>query len=223
MFAENVLEKIQRNPVVVTVVIDDAADAAPLGRALRDGGISSVELTLRTPPAMEALGILREQFPEMTVGAGTVLTREQVRGLKDRGVEFGVAPGLNPNVLDEAKRTGLSFAPGVATPSDVERALELGCRVLKFFPAEPIGGLPYLTSMAAPYRHLGLRFMPLGGISRSNMRAYLDSPLIAAVGGSWIAPRKLIQAGDWTAIRQLAGEATEAARKSASKEETARA
>lgn len=221
MFQEDVLEKIKENPVVVTVVIDDAADAVPLGQALLDGGIKAIELTLRTPVAMESLSILRKQFPEMTIGAGTVLTREQVRGLKEIDAHFGVAPGLNPNVLDEAQKTGFPFAPGIATPSDIECALEFGCRILKFFPAEPIGGLPYLNSMVAPYRHLGLRFIPLGGVSQSNMRDWLDSPLIAAVGGSWIAPRNLIQAGDWAAIRQLAAEATATARKDHLNEEKA--
>ncbi len=211
MFQEDLLEKIKESPVIVTLVIDDAVDAVPVAKALLDGGIKTIELTLRTPAAIESMRMVREACPEMIVGAGTVLTRDQVRAVKEAGGVFGVAPGMNPNVLDEARKTGLSFAPGVATPSDIEGALEFGCRVLKFFPAEPMGGLPYLNSMVAPYRHLGLRFIPLGGVSQSNMRDYLDNPLIAAVGGSWIAPRNLIQAGDWDAIRQLAAEATETA------------
>jgi len=173
-----------------------------------ENGIGVMELTLRTPAALDALRAIREGVPEMVAGVGTVLTREQVREAKNAGAAFGVAPGLNRNVLDEAAKQGLPFAPGVATPSDIEAALEHGCRVMKFFPAEPSGGLAYLQSMAAPYLHLGLHFIPLGGLNEENLRAWLDSPLVCAVGGSWIAPRDLVRAKDWPEIGRRAEAAT---------------
>jgi len=144
----------------------------------------------------------------MTAGIGTILTPEQVREVVDAGAAFGVAPGTNPRVLEAAVGAGLSFAPGVATPSDIERALEFGCRMLKFFPAEPSGGIPYLKSMAAPYLHLNLEFMPLGGLNAGNMPDYLQSSLVAAVGGSWLARRPVIQDRDWHRITEQAREAT---------------
>jgi 2-dehydro-3-deoxyphosphogluconate aldolase/(4S)-4-hydroxy-2-oxoglutarate aldolase len=159
-----------------------------------------MELTLRTEAALDALASIRSAVPEMLAGVGTVLTPDQVRAVRDAGASFGVAPGLNRTVLDAARDADLPFAPGVATPSDIESALEYGCRVLKFFPAEPSGGLPYLKSMAAPYAHLGLRFIPLGGLNEDNLGEWLASPLVAAVGGSWIAPRELICTRDWTEI-----------------------
>jgi 2-dehydro-3-deoxyphosphogluconate aldolase/(4S)-4-hydroxy-2-oxoglutarate aldolase len=198
------LKMIGQNPVIAVLVVDEAADAVPLARTLMEGGISAMELTLRTPAALDALRRIREQVPEMTAGVGTVLTREQVREVKAAGAAFGVAPGLNRNVLDEAAKQNLPFAPGIATPSDIEAALECGCRVMKFFPAEPSGGLSYLESMAAPYQHLGLLFIPLGGLNEASLHNWLASPLVCSVGGSWIAPRKLIQDKNWAEIRKRA-------------------
>lgn len=193
-----------RCPVIAVLVVDEAADAVPLARTLLEGGISAMELTLRTPAALDALRMILAQVPEMTAGVGTVLTREQVRGVKAAGAAFGVAPGLNRNVMDEAEKQNLPFAPGIATPSDIEAALEFDCRVMKFFPAEPSGGLAYLESIAAPYQHLGLRFIPLGGLNEANLHHWLASPLVCSVGGSWIAPRKLIQEKNWAEIRKRA-------------------
>lgn len=193
-----------QSPVIAVLVIDDLADAVPLARTLLKSGIRSMELTLRTPCAVDALKAIRRDVPEMTAGIGTVLTREQVREIKSAGAAFGVAPGLNRNVLDEAQKQNLPFAPGIATPSDIETALEYGCRVMKLFPAEASGGLPYLNSMAAPYAHLNLRFIPLGGLSEDNLRGWLESPLVCSVGGSWIAPRTLIQEKNWEEIRRRA-------------------
>ncbi len=149
----------------------------------------------------------------MLAGVGTVLTPAQVADVHAAGAAFAVAPGTNPTVLQAAKEIGLPFAPGVATPSEIEQALELGCRILKFFPAEPIGGLPYLKSMATPYAHLGIRFMPLGGVNATNIVDYMKSPLVLGVGGSWIATKQTIAARDWDAITATAREATETARK----------
>jgi 2-dehydro-3-deoxyphosphogluconate aldolase/(4S)-4-hydroxy-2-oxoglutarate aldolase len=143
----------------------------------------------------------------MLAGMGTILSPGHVQAAWQAGAAFGVSPGTNPRVLQEAQRIGLPFAPGIATPSDLEVALELGCREVKFFPAEPIGGLAYLKSLAAPYAHLGIRFLPLGGITADNLASYLVEPMILAVGGSWIAPRQLILDQKWTAITHNAAEA----------------
>ena len=129
-----------------------------------------------------------------------------------RGLRFGVAPGTNPQVIEAAAEVGLPFAPGVANPSDIEKAQSLGCRCLKFFPAEPSGGLPYLRSMAAPYNHLGLRYIPLGGLKLQNMADYLADSLVPAIGGSWLAPRDLIRNNDWATIEQNAQQATDLAK-----------
>ena len=207
------LERIQRTGVVAVLVVDRAEDAAPLAHALLDGGIDVLELTLRTEAAIDAIRAIKTEVPQMIVGAGTVLSVEQVQQVVVAGADFALAPGMNPAVVRAAQSAGLPFVPGVATPSDVERALECGCRVLKFFPAEPAGGLTYLKSMAAPYAHLNVRFIPLGGLNVENAGRYLDDPMILAVGGSWIAKRESIAAGDWASITALARQARSLAEK----------
>lgn len=201
------LERIERCGVIAVLVVDEVAHAVPLARALMDGGIDAMELTLRTPVALEALAAIRAQVPGMLPGVGTVLTPEQADEAVSAGAAFGVAPGLNPRVVRAARDAGLPFAPGIATASDLEAALELGCREMKFFPAEAAGGLSYLKNLAAPYTHRGVRFFPLGGLNPTNVREYLSSPLVAAVGGSWIAPRDAIRRENWDAIRSGAAQA----------------
>lgn len=205
-----VVERLSRCGVVAVLVVDDPKQAVPLAQALLDGGIDTMELTLRTPAALDALAKIIHQVPRMLAGIGTILQPRQVQQVYDAGGAFGVAPGINPRVVEAAQNIGLPFAPGVATPADLELALELGCREVKFFPAEPLGGIKYLKSMAAPYAHLGVKFIPLGGVKQQNLDSYLSSPLVLAVGGSWLAPRDLIQSGDWIAIRQRATAAREA-------------
>ncbi len=202
----NFFEKVlAESPVIAVLVIDNAADAVPLAEVLVESGVGAMELTLRTPAALDALRAVRQSVPGMIAGVGTVLTPAQVNEVKDAGAAFAVAPGFNPDVLRAAESVGLPFVPGVATPTDVEAALAFGCRIMKFFPAEPSGGLSYLKSMAAPYAHLGISFIPLGGINEGNFRDYLESyPLVAGVGGSWIAPRELIAKGDWKEIARRA-------------------
>lgn len=200
LFNSALADRVCDAGVVAVLVVDDAEDAVPLARALLEGGVGVMELTLRTPAALRALERIRAEVPEMLAGIGTILTVEQLRDARKAGAAFGVAPGCNPRVLSEARDLALSFAPGIATPTDVEIALEHGCRLLKFFPAEQLGGLPYLRAMAAPYAHLGVRYMPLGGLTAANAGSYLNDPLVAAIGGSWIAPREAINANDWPAI-----------------------
>ena len=199
--------RLHRTGVVAVLVLDDAANAVPLARALLAGGVDCMELTLRTPVALEALDRICRDVPEMLAGVGTVLTPEQVRDVKAAGGAFGVAPGMNPAVVREATQVGLPFAPGVCTPSEIEAALELGCRVLKLFPAEPSGGLAYLRSIAAPYAHLGVQYIPLGGLNAANAESYLREPDVLALGGSWVAPRDLIRRQDWSAVTANAAEA----------------
>jgi 2-dehydro-3-deoxyphosphogluconate aldolase/(4S)-4-hydroxy-2-oxoglutarate aldolase len=201
-------EKISASGVVAVLVVDEARDAVPLARALLAGGVGVMELTLRTPAALAALREILREVPEMVAGLGTILTTDQLQQAQAAGAAFGVSPGCNPRLLSAARQAGFSFGPGVATPSDIESALAHGAELLKFFPAESLGGLPYLQAMAAPYAHLGLRYIPLGGLTAGNAGAYLREPLIAAIGGSWIAPRDLIKAGAWEQITKNAAQAS---------------
>ena len=209
LFSEKLTGRIEACGVIAVLVIDRVEDAVPLAKALLAGGIDVMELTLRTPAAIEALKEIKRNVPEMIAGIGTILTPEQVMEAKAAGAEFGVAPGMNSRVVAKAKDAGLPFAPGICTPSDIEAALEHGCRLLKFFPAETSGGLKHLKNMSAPYVHLGLKFIPLGGLDQNNLASYLADPSVAAVGGSWIAKRETIKANDWAAITAAAAKATE--------------
>ena len=211
-FPDAVLQRIEQTVVIAVLVIDEVEDAIPVAEALLAGGISAMELTLRTPAALDSLRAVVQEVPDMMPGIGTILTPDQVDQVAQAGAAFGVAPGLNRRVIERAKAVGLPFAPGVATPSDLEAALELGCRDVKFFPAEPSGGLAYLKSMAAPYAHLGVRFVPLGGLNATNLADYLSSPLVMAVGGSWLAPRELIRDHNWETITDRAAQATQIVR-----------
>lgn len=204
---DEVFDRVRAAGVVAVLTVESADDAVAVAEALLAGGVRAVELTLRTPAALDALSAVRRRVPDMLVGAGTVLTPGQVRQVRDAGAAFGVSPGLSPRVLDEAARVGLPFGPGVCTPSDIERALEYDRRFLKFFPAEPSGGLAYLRVIAAPYAHLGIRYLPLGGVTETNLADYLTEPLIGAVGGTWLAPPAAIRAGDCAGITATAGRA----------------
>ncbi len=202
-----ILDRIESCGVVAVLVIDEVKHAVPVARALMAGGVDVMELTLRTPAALGALRTIRAEVPEMLAGIGTILTPAQVREVAEAHAEFGVSPGLNRRVVEAAQDAGLPFAPGIVTPSDLETALELGCREVKFFPAEPSGGMKYLKSMAAPYAHLGVRFIPLGGLTAENMAGYLSNSIVPAIGGSWLATRQAIQAEDWEGIAKNATEA----------------
>jgi len=207
IFAPALEKKIAASGNIAVVVIDDAAKALPLAEALLAGGVDVMELTLRTPVALDAIRAIAGRVKGMLVGAGTVLTPTQLKQVSDAGAAFAVAPGFNPRVVAAAKEMGFSFAPGVMTPSEIEGALEAGCRLLKYFPAGVVGGLKGIKNIAAPYAHLGVRYIPLGGLNQDNVAKYLQDPWVLAVGGSWLAPRKLVQAGDWSAIRELAAAA----------------
>ncbi len=204
MFPEELINRLHNAGVVAVTMVDKVADAVPLARALLAGGIEVLELTLRTPAALDSIRAIRAEVPEMLLGAGTVLKPEQVRECQAAGAAFAVAPGTSPRTLEAAQECGLPFAPGVMTPSDIETALGFGCRMLKYFPAETAGGIAHLKNIASPYAHLQLRFMPTGGIKPENLQAYLSSPLVAAVGGSWLAKAEQIAAQDWPKITATA-------------------
>jgi 2-dehydro-3-deoxyphosphogluconate aldolase/(4S)-4-hydroxy-2-oxoglutarate aldolase len=205
------MQKLTDRRIVSIAVLDRAASAPLLAQALIAGGLDVIEVTFRTPEAAASIAAIRAAFPEALVGAGTVLTAEQARAAKAAGAQFAVAPGLNETVVRAAQACGLPFFPGVATPSDVEKAMELGCRYLKFFPAEAAGGVPMLQALAGPYAHTGVKFIPTGGIGLKNMASYLALPIVVAVGGSWMAERKLVNEGNWSAITALTAEAVKAA------------
>ena len=187
--------------ILPVIVIDDPDDAVPLAGALSDGGLPCAEITLRTPRALEALRRIAAEVPDMLVGAGTVLTPEQAAAARDAGARFMVAPGFNPAVVDYCLAQEIPVFPGVCTPTEIEMALGHGLSVLKFFPAEPIGGLTFLEAIAAPYT--GVTFMPTGGIGPSNLASYLAFSRVVACGGSWMAPNDLIAARQFDQIRSV--------------------
>ncbi|MEM9423351.1 MAG: bifunctional 4-hydroxy-2-oxoglutarate aldolase/2-dehydro-3-deoxy-phosphogluconate aldolase [Spirochaetota bacterium] len=202
----NIVRKIWEARIIGVLVFERHEEVAPTIEALLEGGVNSIELALRSPYALSAVERVKREYPQMLLGVGTVLTPEQVKQIAPVA-DFAVAPGLNRRVIEAASREGLPFYPGISTASELEAALEYDIRLLKFFPAEPLGGLGYLQSMNTPYAHLDLRYIPLGGVNPQNLGAYLQSPLIGAVGGSWIAPRKLIASGAWGNIREQAAAA----------------
>lgn len=199
--------KILEKRVVPVAVIEREEDAVPLAQALLAAGLGVIEVTLRTESAFACIRRIAKECPDMVVGAGTILTQKQVDQAREAGAAFGVAPGLNEAVLDHADAVGLPFVPGVMTPSEIERALARGLRILKFFPAEPAGGVRMLESLAGPYAHTGVKFIPLGGVSAANVRDYLALPVVAAIGGTWFLKKDRVQAGDWDGIRRMTEEA----------------
>lgn len=202
-----VLEKIQKIGIVPVVVLDDAKDAAPLAKALCEGGLPCAEVTFRTAAAEESIRIMAKEFPDMLVGAGTVLTTEQVDRAVAAGAKFIVSPGLNPVVVKYCVDKGIPVTPGTANPSDIEVALSLGLEVVKFFPAEQAGGLAMIKAMSAPYTTM--KFMPTGGINAKNLNSYLAFDKILACGGSWMVKKELVTAGEFDKIRDLTKEAVQ--------------
>ena len=203
----DVFSRVSELGVVPVIAIDSVEHALPLADALLAGGLPLVEVTFRTKAAAEVISLLSKERPDLMVGAGTVLTPETVQTAVDAGARFAVAPGLNPRVVAAASARGLPFMPGIANPTDIEAALELGCRLLKFFPAEALGGTKLLSAFSAPYKHTGVRFMPTGGASPANLGAYLAIDTVVAVGGTWIAKKEDMAEGKWDEITQRCREA----------------
>ncbi|MFJ6791460.1 bifunctional 4-hydroxy-2-oxoglutarate aldolase/2-dehydro-3-deoxy-phosphogluconate aldolase [Streptomyces angustmyceticus] len=192
-------------PVIPVVVLDDAADAVPLARALVAGGLPAIEVTLRTPAALDAIRAVAAEVPEAMIGAGTVLTPGQAEAARAAGARFLVSPGWSPRLLGAMKDSGLPFLPGVSTASEVVTLLEEGLTELKFFPAEAAGGTAYLASLATPLPRA--RFCPTGGIGPASAPSYLALPNVGCVGGTWMLPAGALAAKDWDRVRRLAREA----------------
>jgi len=194
-----VLERFATMRLIPMIVIDDPDDAVPLARALSDGGLRCAEVTLRTPRAMEALRRIATEVPDMLIGAGTVLSPGQAAEARAAGARFVVAPGFNAGMVEFCQSVDLPVFPGVCTPTEIELALGAGLSVVKFFPAEPVGGLAFLKAVAAPYTMVS--FIPTGGIGPSNLASYLTFPRVVACNGSWMAPNDWIAAGLFDRIR----------------------
>ncbi|MCD8205177.1 MAG: bifunctional 4-hydroxy-2-oxoglutarate aldolase/2-dehydro-3-deoxy-phosphogluconate aldolase [Clostridia bacterium] len=202
---DGVVDELYKVGIVPVIKLEKTANAVKLAAALRDGGINCAEVTYRAKGADEVIREMVKAFPDMIVGAGTVLTCEQADAAFKAGAKFCVAPGLNAKVVKHCLESGIPFAPGLSSASEVENALELGLSFAKFFPAEQAGGLAYIKSLAGPYSQM--RFMPTGGVTADNIGSYLAYDKIVCCGGSWIVPEKLLMAEDWDGITALCEEA----------------
>lgn len=201
------MSDLHKFPVIPVIVIDHADDAEPLAEALLAGGLNIIEVTFRTAAAPAAIERIAKAFPEMLVGAGTVVTLDQAKQAIDVGSKFGLAPGTDPETIAYFNERNVPFIPGVMTPSDIQAAVKAGCRSLKFFPAGAAGGTKLLKAMSAPYGSLGVKFCPTGGVSLDNMNEFLALPEVFAVGGSWLATKAQIANKDWGAITAQVKEA----------------
>lgn len=200
------LEVMTGQPVIPVIRIERARDAAPLARALARGGLPAIEITLRTPAALEAIRIAAAEVPEALVGAGTILDPRHYAQAADAGARFIVSPGLTPGLIDAATDSAVPLLPGAVTPGEIMGARDAGYSLLKFFPAEQAGGAAFLKALSSPLA--GIRFCPTGGIGAGNAADYLSLPNVICVGGSWVAPDRMIEAGDWDGITRLAAEAS---------------
>ena len=201
------IESFLQQRLVCVAVIDRVDDAVPLTEALLAGGLNCIEVTFRTAGAAESIARIRQTLPTATVGAGTLLTADQVKQAVDAGAQFGVSPGLSAAVSKAAHELKFPLFPGVITPTEVMHALELGWKHLKFFPAETFGGVNVLKALAGPFGHTGVKFIPTGGITATTLPNYLAIPQVAAIGGSWMAERKLVAEKSWGKITALTAEA----------------
>ena len=209
VMCNSVQQNLADRGVVAVLEIDDVETAVPTARALIAGGITAIELALRTPAALASIERIAREVPEMMIGAGTVILGTQAREVKNLGAAFAVAPGYNPKIVEEALDCGLPFAPGIATATELEAAYAQGCTVMKFFPAEHIGGIEYFKGMSGPYSYLGIKFFPLGGITEEALADWAALEQVMAIGGSWIAKRDLIKAGRYEEITKRATRARE--------------
>ena len=203
------LEKFSEVGIIPVVVLNDAKNAEPLGKALMEGGLPAAEVTFRTDAAEESIRIMAEKFPDMLVGAGTVLTIEQVDRAVAAGAKFIVSPGFDPEVVQWCIDNGIAVTPGCVTPSEIMAAMKLGLNVIKFFPAGVYGGLSAMKALAGPF--VDIKFIPTGGANAQNIGEYAAAPFIHAVGGSWVCPKKEIEAGNFEKITALCKEAKQAA------------
>lgn len=203
----HIFDQLASIGVVPVIAVDDVKDALPLADALLEGGLPVAEITFRTDAAAETITTISAERPDMLVGAGTVLSPDQVDEAVKAGAKFSLSPGIDADVLMHAKTKDMPFAPGIMTPSDLQLALKLGCSMVKFFPAMPAGGPKMLKAIAAPYAHTGVGFNPTGGVTLDNLSDWLSMPQVRAVGGTWIASKADISAGNWSQITENARQA----------------
>ena len=205
----NAVEKLSAIKIVPVLVLNDVDSGLKMCEVLAECGLPAAEITFRTTAAEAVIKAAASRFPELYLGAGTILNSRDLHRAFEAGAKFAVAPGFNPTIVKEAVANGFAFAPGVCTPSEVEQAMEYGCRFLKFFPAEASGGVNFLKSLIAPYKHLGVRFMPTGGVSTGNVAEYLKLKEVVAVGGTWLGKSSDIESGNWDAIKAAVSAAVE--------------
>ncbi len=201
------LERALAQKILPAITFEDEEHVLPVAEALLEGGLRIMEIPFRTKGAESAIASIRNKFPEMNIGAGTILTATQLQNAYNTGALFGVSPGLNQTVIDEAKRMRLPFIPGVMTPSEIEHANELGCSIQKLFPAQQIGGSSFLKAMLGPYDQLNVQFIPMGGVRAETINEYLKLRNVIAVGGSWLATKELMAAKNYKAIKKNVVEA----------------
>ena len=198
-------ERLRAIKIVPVIALDNAADAVPLGAALRESGIPVAEITFRSAAAIDAIRRLRDALPDILIGAGTVLNAAQAKAAQQAGADFIVSPGFNPNTVKACQDMDIAITPGINNPMAIEAALELGIRTVKFFPAEASGGIPMLKALLAPYAML--QVMPTGGIGAKNIRDYLALKNVIACGGSWMVEKSLLAAQNWDEVARLSREA----------------
>ncbi|EKO3492505.1 bifunctional 4-hydroxy-2-oxoglutarate aldolase/2-dehydro-3-deoxy-phosphogluconate aldolase [Vibrio fluvialis] len=196
-------QRLQQIKIVPVIAINDAAHAVPLAKVLVENGLPCAEVTFRTDAAQESIRLMRDAYPKLLIGAGTVLTTQQVDQAISAGADFIVSPGLNPTTVKYCQQRGIAIVPGVNNPSLVEQAMELGLKTLKFFPAEPSGGVAMLKALSAVYP---VQFMPTGGVNPRNVADYLAIPSVVACGGTWMVPSDLMDSGNWDEIARLVRE-----------------
>jgi 2-dehydro-3-deoxyphosphogluconate aldolase/(4S)-4-hydroxy-2-oxoglutarate aldolase len=213
MDIEELQKKMWRTGVVPVIAIESTDLALPMADALIEGGLPVAEITFRTEAAADVISILKKERPELFLGAGTILSVDNLVKAKECGALFGVSPGLNPEIAKKAREIDFPFFPGVMTPSEVEAGLSFGTKILKFFPAEASGGTKMLKAVSAPYGHLGVTFIPTGGVSMKNLEEYLSMDQVLVVGGTWVARKDAISAKKWDDIRNNAAEAMKAVKK----------
>jgi len=208
-----VVQALGKVKVVPVLAIEKVEDGIKMCKVLNDCGLKAAEITFRTKAAE---GIIREaarQFPDLVLGAGTILNREDLHRAFDAGSQFAVAPGFNPYVVEEAVKSGYPFFPGFCTPSELEQIMQFGIRMVKFFPAEAMGGTKMLANFIGPYKHTGIKVMPTGGVNTDNLGDYLSIPQIPCAGGTWVGKSTDIEAGSWDKIEQIVREAVQLAAK----------
>jgi len=203
-----IFNKLSNYGVIPVIAIDSVESALPIADALIEGGLPVAEITFRTDAAVAVMSRLSQKRPELILGAGTVLNSENMQKAKDCGAVFAVAPGLNPEVAKKAMEIKMPFVPGINNPTDIEAALSLGFKTLKFFPAEASGGINYLKAITEPYKHTGVKFMPTGGINTGNLSDYLQLPVVLACGGTWILKNEDMLAENWDVIIKRCREVT---------------